>query len=77
MYQKFIHVVPVNKACVITRCLEIDMRKIRESVFGLTFQRDFQCQPLKSSLRHNSTERDKMMPLLVILQLLRCDLVTL
>ena len=31
------------------------MGKSRETVFGLTFQRDFQCQSLNSSLRPNST----------------------
>ena len=38
------------------------MGKSRETVFGLTFQRDFQCQSLKSSLLHkiNSTDMDKM-----------------
>ena len=50
MYHRFNHVVPVNRSSVIVSCLEIDMGKSRETVFGLTIQRDFQCQSLKSSL---------------------------
>ena len=46
----FNHVVPVNKICVEMRCVEIDMGKICETVFSLSFQRDFHCQYLKSSL---------------------------
>ena len=41
-------------------CLKIHMGKSCETVFGLTLYRDVQCQSLKSSLRHNSTDREKM-----------------
>ena len=52
MYHKFIHAVPVNRICVVMRCLEIDMGKSRETAFDLAVQRDFQFQFLESTLRH-------------------------
>ena len=43
-------VVPVNSICVVMSCVEIDMGKTCETVFSLSFQRDFRRQSLKSSL---------------------------
>ena len=51
-YHSSNHVVPVNRLCVVMSCLEIDVGKSHEIAFSMTVQRDFQCQSLKSSLRH-------------------------
>ena len=39
-YHRFNHVVTVNRICVGISCLEIDMGKSCENVFGLTLQKD-------------------------------------
>ena len=51
-YHSFNHAVPVNRVCVVIDCLEMDVGKSHEIAFSKTVQRDFQCQSLKSSLRH-------------------------
>ena len=48
----FNHVVPVDRLCVMMGCLKFDMDKSSETVFDLPFQNEFQCQSLKSLLRH-------------------------
>ena len=42
-YNRFNHVVHVNRICVVMSCQEIDMGKFSKTVFSLTFHRDFQC----------------------------------
>ena len=51
-YHRINHVVTVNQICIVMSCLEIDMGKSGGTVFSLSFQKDWQCQYLNSSLRH-------------------------
>ena len=59
-YNRFNHVVPVNRICVVMSFLEMDEGKSHEIAFSMTVQRDFQCQSLNSSYDTLFTERDKM-----------------
>ena len=59
-HHRFNHVVLVNRMFVAMGCLEIDIGKFCETVFGLSFQKGFQCQSFKSTFDRNFIDRDKM-----------------
>ena len=52
------HVVPVNRIYAVKSCLEIDMGKSSETVFGWTFESNFQVQSVHYNT--NSTDREKI-----------------
>ena len=51
MFNYVFHVTCQHNLCC-NELSEIDMGKSGENVFGLSFQRDFECPSLKSSLQH-------------------------
>ena len=59
-HTSFNHFVPVNRTSVVMSCLENDMGKSRETVYCISFQRNFSPNLLKAHYDTNFTNRDKI-----------------